>query len=362
MPDVHILILTQNQKIAKELKDIIHAENRLIHIKNTDEADLRKLSGYALIIIDSGERRFEQGPFLKKMKAALPDTHILSITGKENYEQHIVFCLNNGASDYLTYPFNPKIVQSKVNVFERLYLKAKIIQKQSQNIDELLRNILPGDAIEEIRKTGKATVRKFDLATVMFTDFVAFTKKTQHISPENLVEQLNFYFSHFDDVTDLYYVEKIKTIGDAYMAVGGVPVRNKINPLLVCACAQAILHFMLELKKQKPDTWDIRIGIDTGSVIAGVVGKKKWQYDIWGDTVNTASRIEGACEPMKINITHNTWKHIKEYFECTYRGEIKVKHKGELKMYYLQGFKEEFANEKSNLLPNEAFWKFVSQY
>mgnify|MGYP000479413640 CR=1 FL=1 len=154
-----------------------------------------------------------------------------------------------------------------------------------------------------------------------------------------LIEELNNCFIKFDEITSKYGIEKIKTIGDAYMCAGGIPVANITNPLDVVGAALEIREYMEQLKNQRQsegkDYWELRIGIHTGSVIAGVVGKNKFAYDIWGDAVNTASRMESSGIPGKVNISGSTYELIKDQFKCTYRGQIEAKNKGEIDMYFI---------------------------
>jgi hypothetical protein len=153
---------------------------------------------------------------------------------------------------------------------------------------------------------------------------------------------------------DKYNIEKIKTIGDAYMAAGGIPIKNRTNPVEVVLAALQMQQFMKELKKTKADIWDLRIGIHTGSVIAGVVGQKKFSYDIWGDTVNTASRMESSGEIGKVNISATTYELVKDFYQCQYRGKMPVKYKGDIEMYFVTGIKPKFQAE-NDVTPNDEF-------
>lgn len=212
------------------------------------------------------------------------------------------------------------------------------ISKEKQRSDKLLLNILPTKTAEELKERGKVKAKKFDSVSVMFTDFQAFTKYSQKLSPEKLVKSVDFYFSKFDKIIDKYDLEKIKTIGDAYMCAGGLAENSKEHDLRIIKAAWEIQKFVAESKNQSGDEiahFDIRIGINTGPVVAGVVGKKKFAYDIWGDTVNVAARMESNSRAGMINISENTYKKVKTYFDCQYRGKIDVKNKGMMKMYFV---------------------------
>lgn len=217
-----------------------------------------------------------------------------------------------------------------------------IIEKEMNRSDHLLYNILPLETAQELKECGKVKAKKFESVTVLFTDFKEFTLHSEHLSPEKLVASVNFYFSKFDEIIGKYGLEKIKTIGDSYMCAGGLPFPCHNHPVKIVLAAFEIVEFMEEVKLSKKHDFahfDIRIGVNTGPVVAGVVGSKKFAYDIWGDAVNIASRMETNCESGKINVSENTYEKIKENFDCEYRGEIQAKNKGRLKMYYAHTIK-----------------------
>jgi class 3 adenylate cyclase/Tfp pilus assembly protein PilF len=213
------------------------------------------------------------------------------------------------------------------------------ISKEKQRSEELLLNILPEETAEELKNTGTATAKSYDSVTVLFTDFKDFTKLSEILTPEELVAEINECFSAFDAIMQKYGIEKIKTIGDAYMAAGGLPKVNSTHPRDVVRAAIAIREFMNELKIKKQAEgklfFRIRIGIHTGPVVSGIVGTKKFAYDIWGDTVNTASRMESSGEPEKVNISGTTYELVKDNFDCFYRGKLAAKNKGEIDMYFV---------------------------
>ncbi|MBT8288351.1 MAG: adenylate/guanylate cyclase domain-containing protein [Flavobacteriaceae bacterium] len=214
----------------------------------------------------------------------------------------------------------------------------KIIAEERDRSDNLLLNILPEETAEELKASGHVQAKKFNSVTVLFTDFLGFTHYADNLPPEDLVKAVDFYFSNFDRIIEKYGLEKIKTVGDAYMCAGGLPYPTLDHPKMVVLAALEILEFV-EQSKQGNDLdltkFNVRIGINTGPVVAGVVGTKKFAYDIWGDTVNIASRMETNSDPGKINISDNTYEIIKPDFDCEYRGEIAVKNKGMMKMYYV---------------------------
>jgi adenylate cyclase len=214
----------------------------------------------------------------------------------------------------------------------------KTISEQKQVAETLLLNILPADVAEELKTKGKVKAKLYDNVTVMFTDFVNFTAAGERLSPEELVEELHSCFEAFDEIMGRYKIEKIKTIGDGYVAVSGLPNANANHAADMIQAAIDIRDFVAERKARLGDnTFDIRIGINSGKLVAGIVGVKKFAYDIWGDAVNIAARMEQTGEQGKINISQDTWQLVKDNFACTYRGEIEAKNKGRLKMYFVEG-------------------------
>jgi class 3 adenylate cyclase len=215
--------------------------------------------------------------------------------------------------------------------------------KQRERSDELLLNILPEETAEELKTTGKANAKLVSHVTVLFTDMKDFTRISEELSPTELVAEINECFSAFDKIMERYGVEKIKTIGDAYMAAGGLPSPNETHAYDVVSAALEIQQFMDERGKQKraegKEPFEIRIGIHTGPVVAGIVGIKKFAYDIWGDTVNIASRMESSGEAGKVNISASTYELINQTFNCEYRGKIEAKNKGNIDMYFVNGRK-----------------------
>jgi histidine kinase len=214
------------------------------------------------------------------------------------------------------------------------------LAQEKKNSDDLLENILPAETAEELKLNGRTNPKKFESVTVLFTDFVGFTTISSHMSPEEIVSTIDAYFRAFDGIVSKYKVEKIKTIGDAYMCVGGLPIPNSTHAVDTLKVAIEIRNWVSEFNEKqrlenKPE-FNVRIGLHTGPVVAGVVGSKKFAYDIWGDTVNTASRMETCSNQGKINISGTTYKLVSEKFDCEYRGKIAAKNKGEIDMYFAE--------------------------
>ncbi len=233
-------------------------------------------------------------------------------------------------------------LQTKVNreLEQKVTERTAEVVAQKERSDELLLNILPAEVADELKLKGSAEAKMINQVTVLFTDFQGFTKLSENLSAEALVSELNYCFSAFDNIMLKHGIEKIKTIGDSYMAAGGLPTPNQTHATDVVQAALEIQEFMKEYKKAKLDKgesyFETRIGVHTGSVVAGIVGVKKFAYDIWGDTVNIASRMESSGEIGKVNISHSTYELVKNEFHCMHRGKISAKGKGEMDMYFVE--------------------------
>jgi len=214
-----------------------------------------------------------------------------------------------------------------------------VVVRGKKRSDELLLNILPYETAQELKKKGQAETKNFENVTVLFTDFKGFTTISEILTPKELITEIDTCFKGIDRIMEKYGIEKIKTIGDAYMAAGGLPKENTTHPIDVVMAAEEILLLMAELKQERIEKnlpyFDIRIGIHSGPVIAGIVGIKKFSYDIWGDTVNTASRMESSGEVNRINLSGATHELIKNNYLCEYRGKIEAKNKGKIDMYFI---------------------------
>jgi class 3 adenylate cyclase len=216
--------------------------------------------------------------------------------------------------------------------------KNRIIEEERKRSEELLLNILPASIAEELKKNGAAEARRFDNATVLFTDFQGFSAISKQLSAEKLVDDLDYAFRNFDRIIGKYGLEKIKTIGDAYMCAGGIPDYEG-HPKDVVKAGLEIQQFLKDWNKEKrkrgEPPFEARIGIHTGPIVAGVVGSRKFAYDIWGDTVNVASRMETSGQPGLVNISASTFAFVKEDFKCEYRGKVPAKNVGEVEMYFV---------------------------
>jgi len=206
------------------------------------------------------------------------------------------------------------------------------IRAEREKSERLLLNVLPADVAEELKERGSSQPQSFDEVTVFFSDIVDFTRQASRVSPPHLIERLNEIFTRFDEIMGAHGCERIKTIGDGYLAVCGVPRAHPDHAAAMVAAAQEILDYM-----QRRGGWEVRIGIHSGPLVGGIVGVKKYVYDVFGDTVNTASRMEAWSLPMHINLSESTYRLVCDRFRCIAREPLEVKGKGEMRMYFLEG-------------------------
>lgn len=238
----------------------------------------------------------------------------------------------------------------KIECENKLIIKDKLFSKATEDVSE------------DIRLKGGKRHHKYKKVTVLFADIQGFTKIVQHTNPELLIDELDKFFFHFDEVVGKYGIEKIKTIGDAYMCAGGLPDKNRTNPVEVVLAAVEMQQYMKSAMHSVKGTdkelgfWEVRIGIHTGPVISGVIGQKKLSFDIWGDTVNIASRMESSGVASEINITGVTFQLIKEFFVAEYRGKMPVKYKGETDMYFVKSVRPELSINGDGITPNKKFF------
>jgi len=299
---------------------------------------------------------------------------ILSAKSRRTIVAFAVFGLTSAAlfiveqkhSDWITQYASPleRMLDVRSNFLFVQFLTGILVVVLTRNLnqeraksDSLLLNILPSSVAEELKANDSVSPRHYESASVLFTDFVGFTQIAEGMTPEELIAELDACFSHFDAIARKHKLEKIKTIGDSYMAVGGVPAANTTHAVDAVLAALEIQRFMTELaekkKKLNQPCWQLRLGIHTGPLVAGVIGREKFAYDVWGDTVNTASRLESSGLAGRINISAATYEKAKDLFVCEYRGKVPAKHKGEIEMYFVNAIQPLLAHESGE--PNQRF-------
>lgn len=273
---------------------------------------------------------------------------VVMITAVDDIES-VVRCLELGADDYLMKPFNPVLLRARVNALlerkrlqdneirkaEELQAAFREIEQQKEKTDALLLNILPPIVAGELQADGCVEPMYFEDVTIVFADFVGFTISTEQLPADELVNILNQYFTAFDRIMKRYGLEKLKTIGDCYMFAGGLPVRSPSHPVDAILAAFEMLRVTEQLAKEGQVTWQLRIGVHTGPVVAGVVGLHKFAFDIWGDAVNFSSRMEASGAPGRVNLSTNTYVRIKDFFSCEKRGKVTIKDGREVEMYFV---------------------------
>lgn len=293
-----------------------------------------------------------EGTYIFKLKAQSPDgvwskpiTYIFRVLPPwyRTWWIYLLYVLIILASIILIFQWRTAALRREKEMLEKkVKIRTDQLRNEKDRSDELLLNILPSETAEELKKTGSSKAKYFDEVTVLFTDFKDFTQRSEQLDAQELVNEINFCYSAFDNIITKYGLEKIKTIGDSYMCAGGLPVENKTNPVDTVMAALEIRDFMIG-EKEKRETqgkkfFEIRIGVHTGPVVAGIVGIKKFAYDIWGDTVNIASRMESGGEAGEVNISGTTYELVKDKFNCFYRGKIATKHKVEIDMYFAESY------------------------
>lgn len=340
---INILIIDENDRNRKGLKEILSGGgNNVLQTASLEEGQFilkQKEIGILLVNIDNAE--FGGLDLLQTSKeVSSKNCYKIVITKDSASGAKMVKGLNEGAVDYITYPFNPNLVKAKIEVFKSLYYK-------DQRINQLLSNIFPVNVLDDLSQNGKFSPKRVEEGIILFTDFVDFSIKARDMKPIRLLKKLEHYFTRFDEIMERYKLEKIKTIGDAYMALAGV-TENYPNPAVRACLAALEIRDLIQndrgiARAMNRDYWEIRVGLHMGPVVAGIIGTNKISFDVWGDSVNIAARAEQGSKPGYITITDSIEKEINTYFETESRGEVSIhKRGGSMPMYYLMKLKPEY--------------------
>ena len=337
-PDIRELLSVQVEMMGLEVVTAANGRQAL---------ELMRSRPFDLILLDIMMPEVNGYQVLEEMNAQ-PDLRripviVISAIGELD---SVVRCIERGADDYLIKPFNVILLRARLEASlekkrlrdqEQAYLRA--VQSERERSDELLLNILPAPIAERL-KSGEATiVDSFEQVTVLFADIVDFTVSSVQLSPRNLVGLLNRLFSEFDQIARQHGLEKIKTIGDAYMLVGGLPIPRPDHATAVIAASLAMRDRANQHTYPDGSPILLRTGIHSGPVVAGVIGTSKFSYDLWGDTVNIARRMEEQGTPGAIQVTEATMSLVKDYFTFEPRGSLPLKGRGEVAAYWLNGYK-----------------------
>jgi CheY-like chemotaxis protein len=282
-----------------------------------------------LVLLDIMMPEIDGYEVIKSIKAnpQTADIPVIFLTGKTDVSDETTG-FELGAVDYISKPFNPLVVKARVKTHIELV-------RQRRKTEILLASILPEKVIKDLKNVGFSKPDVFENVSVLFSDFVGFTNMSTNMKPEILIGELSEIFTAFDSIIEKNQCERIKTIGDAYLAVCGMPTENPAHAECITNSGLEMLKYLEARNKTSEFIWQCRIGIHSGPVVGGIVGVKKYIYDIFGDTVNTASRIEGASEAMKLSVSHTTYELIKNKFHCISRGQVLLKGKGDTALYFV---------------------------
>ncbi|MCL5028896.1 MAG: response regulator [Bacteroidetes bacterium] len=340
-----ILIAEDEFIIAMDIKKILEKLGYQVTSfvgKGADAISKAEIEKPDLVLMDimlSGPISGIEAAEVIKNKFHIPVVYLTALTDDETLQKAKI--TEPGA--YLLKPFDQRGLHSAIEIAlykykmeTQLKLKTKELEEEKIRTDELLHHILPGEIIKELNANGVITPRHYDSVTILFTDFQGFSQITNSLPPAELVKELNEIFSSFDVIIEKYELEKLKSIGDTYMICGGLPEEINNHAVRVISAAKEMINYLNERNKNSKVNWKLRAGINTGAVVAGIVGSDKFTYDVWGDAVNIASRMENSSDAGKINISGSTYNLVKDYFNCEYRGKLSVKGKGEVDMYYVK--------------------------
>ena len=341
----NLLIVDNDDTLLRTLKYMLEQQGHSVTTCTAAEEALGGLhtKDFDLILTDLVLPGISGYQLLELLRADLKWRDIPVIVLSSHQEQKsAVRCIQAGAEDYLNKPVDPVLLQARINAclekrrlreLEKGYLDQ--LQKEQEKSERLLLNILPA-AIAERLKRGESTIAdNFPDVTVLFADIAGFTELAARVAPAALVHSLNEIFSSFDSLVEKHGLEKIKTIGDAYMVVGGLPTPRQDHAEAIAAMALDMQQELNGFNAARGTRLAMRVGIHTGPVIAGIIGQKKFIYDLWGDTVNTASRMEASGETGKIQTSDITYNRLKEKFAFAKRGKVDIKGKGQMTTYYL---------------------------
>ncbi|MFK7786383.1 MAG: adenylate/guanylate cyclase domain-containing protein [Crocinitomicaceae bacterium] len=350
---INILVIESDKKMRIGLKEMLTGSGNNILLAASMETAIsileKKEIGIILIDVEESREAVEELTELQKQND-FRNQYIILISKEGSSSSKLVKGIKQGAVDYISTPFNPNLIRSKIEVYKSLFYK-------DQRIAQLLSNIFPDSILGELSRGGKFSPKRIQNGVVLFTDFVDFSSKAKNINPLGLIKRLEYYFTKFDSIIDKYKLEKIKTIGDAYMALSGVTEGKPRPAIRACLAAIEIRDFMRNERDiaiaMRKDFWEIRIGLHMGPLVAGIIGSTKFSFDVWGDTVNIASRAEEVTKSGNITITSNIADGIGSYFETIPRGKIDIhKRGGSIEMFYLSKIKSQHSMDGNGLFPS----------
>ncbi len=319
--------------------ELILAENGFEALKRVNEEtpdliltdwDMPGMSGIDFCKMIHKNKEFEHIP-------------VIMCTGINTSSEHLKIAFESGVVDFIRKPIDKMEFLSRVNSMLKLSESYQTIKQQKEELqrekkksDELLLSILPKKIAEDLKQSGKSEPELFKNVTVFFSDIVDFTKHASRIKPKNLIRELNEIVRAFDEIMEKHHCERIKTVGDGYVAVCGMPEANPNHAVNIIHAAQEIIQYLTNRNKKCKYNWKVRIGIASGELVGGIIGSRKYIYDVFGDTINTASRLESYSDPMRIHLSESTYKLAKNKFKFEEQIPVNVKGKGKMKMYFLK--------------------------
>lgn len=355
---INILVVDSNLDHIQLLKNCLLGNgNNLIFTDFVGAIEVIQHRDIGILLVNVDERRTNYTDFLTKMSRLSKFRNLNKLVITESIDNAAKYIQenNDGAMEYLLLPLRSNILKAKIETFKSLYFKdLRLIQ--------LLENIFPVNVLRDLNDRGKSSPKRVENGVVLFTDFVGFSQKAVGLSPLSLIRKLEKYFSRFDEICRRYRLEKIKTIGDSYMAIAGVTEVEPLPELRACLAAIEMRNYLeteMELAKAlSEDYWEVRIGINNGPLVAGVIGTSKYNFDVWGDTVNVASRAEQESEAGKILITQSMHEAVSQFVDCTYFKKVTIKKRGgTMSMFYLDKIKMEYCLYNEGRVANQDLLK-----
>jgi adenylate cyclase len=347
MPETTNILVVEDEKIIA--LDISNTLRRLGYsvagvVSSGEEVmEMTERTKPDLVMMDimlEGDMTGIEAAQILSQKYSLPVVFLTALTDEATLQK----AKTTNPFGYILKPYDEKSLHSAIEmalykhkVEKELQIKTIELEEEKKRTDILLKNILPEEIVNEIKTDGAVKPRFHDEVSILFTEFCDFDLLTSQVRPDLLLKELNDVFGNFDNIVQKYGLEKMKTIGDSYMIAAGLPQKMKDHAEKLVIAALEMRNYILDRNKVKEIKLNIRIGIHTGPVVAGIVGLRKFTYDVWGDTVNIASRMTSGCDPQKINISGDTYSLIKDKFDCEYRGKLNAKGRGEIDMYFVNG-------------------------
>lgn len=325
------------KRLGYKVSGIASTGEEILQLAEHEKSDLILMD-----IMLEGEMNGIEAANIASERFALPVVFLTALTDEETLQK----AKTSNAFGYILKPYDEKSLHSAIEmalykhkVENELEIRTIELEEEKKKTDKLLKNILPEEIVEEIKTDGSVKPRYYEEVSILFTEFSGFDLLTSSMKPDLLLNELNEVFGSFDSIVQKYCLEKMKTIGDSYMIAAGLPKKMENHAANLLDAALEMRDYIVKRNITNKIKLQMKVGIHSGPVVAGIVGMRKFTYDVWGDTVNIASRMASGCVSQKINISGATYSLIKDKFSCVHRGKLKVKGKGEIDMYFVNGVK-----------------------